>query len=91
MNPPFLYETYFTGFSTGQVKELNDLLDLFYKRLENYIMSLLEHEKPEVPGISVFRDTIAPSMFAFRAAKEKYPRIMTVMGGLIFADQLHRN
>jgi hypothetical protein len=83
-----IYNTYFTGFTTARVKELNDVLDLFFKRLEDYMISLVEKEKPDVLGISVFGDTVAPSMFAFRAIRARYPQIMTVMGGLIFADQL---
>lgn len=84
-----IHETFFTGFNTQQVSELNDLLDLFYEKLEIYVLDLLEKEKPNVFGISVLRDTIGPSMFAFRIAKEKYPHIMTVMGGSIFSDHLH--
>lgn len=84
-----IYETFFTDFNTRQVRELDDLLHLFYTKLEIYILNLLAEEQPDVFGISVLRDTIGPSMFAFRAAKEKYPHIMTVMGGSIFSDHLH--
>jgi radical SAM superfamily enzyme YgiQ (UPF0313 family) len=83
-----IYQTYFTVIGDAQVNELNDVLDLFYARMKRYILDLLEREKPEVLGISVLRDTIAPSMFAFRLAGEKYPDVMTVMGGSVFSDHL---
>jgi radical SAM superfamily enzyme YgiQ (UPF0313 family) len=83
-----IYETFFTDFNQRQLIELKEILDLFYTRLEKYILGLLEKEAPGVLGISVLRDTIAPSLFAFRLTREKYPNIMTVMGGSIFSDHL---
>jgi len=83
-----VYKTYFTEFTSRQVSELNSILTEFYWRLDRYILDILEQEKPGVLGISVLRDTIGPSMFAFRRAKEKYPYIKTVMGGSVFSDHL---
>lgn len=83
-----IYNTFYIHFDNRQVDELNCIWDQFYNRLEKYILSLLEEEKPGVLGISVLRDTIGPSLFAFRVAKEKYPSIMTVMGGSLFSDHL---
>lgn len=83
-----VYETFFTHLNSVQVDELNQILDLFYAGLEKYIIDLLEIEKPGVLGISVVRDSIAPSLFAFRVTREKYPHIKTVMGGSVFSDHL---
>jgi len=83
-----IYKTFFTVFNHQQLNELQDVLNLFYTRLEKYILCLLESEKPGVLGISVQRDTIAPSLFAFRLTREKYPHIKTVMGGCVFSDLL---
>lgn len=83
-----IYKTFYTHFENRQVDELNDLLDLFYNKLEKYILSLLEEEKPGVLGISVLRDTIGPSLFAFRVTRANHPSIMTVMGGSLFSDHL---
>lgn len=80
--------TYFTELNRPQVDELNGILVEFYRRLEKYILNLLREENPGVLGISVYRDTIGPSMFSFRMAKEKYPGIKTVMGGSVFSDHL---
>ncbi|MCX6581867.1 MAG: radical SAM protein [Candidatus Aminicenantes bacterium] len=83
-----VYRTYFTELDRPQVDELNGVLTEFYRRLENYILNLLKEEDPGVLGISVYRDTIGPSMFSFRLAKEKHPAIKTVMGGSVFSDHL---
>jgi radical SAM superfamily enzyme YgiQ (UPF0313 family) len=85
-----IYNTYFTHFSDAQVMELNNVLNEFYKDLEKYIVNLLIEEKPSVLGISVLRDTIGPSLFAFRTAKERVPGIQNVMGGSVFSDHLLR-
>jgi len=86
-----IHESFYTHFSDQQVLELNALLDKFYQVLKGYILSMIEREKPDVLGLSVLRDSIGPSLIAFRTAKEKYPRLMTVMGGSIFSDHLHTN
>jgi radical SAM superfamily enzyme YgiQ (UPF0313 family) len=83
-----IYQTFFTHFSDRQVKELNKIWDDFYKKLEEYIIDLVVTEKPAVVGLSVPRDSLAASLFAFKLVKERFPHIMTVMGGSIFVDQL---
>lgn len=83
-----VYNTYYTHLNENQVCRLNEVLTLFYSRLESYILQWLSREKPVVLGISVLRDSIGPSMFAFRLTKEKYPFIRTVMGGSVFSDHL---
>jgi radical SAM superfamily enzyme YgiQ (UPF0313 family) len=83
-----VYQTFYTKFGDAEVAELNGVLSEFYRRLETYMIGLLEEEKPDVLGLSVLRDTIAPSMFAFKTAKRESPGILTVMGGSIFSDNL---
>lgn len=83
-----VYNTYFTPFSNEQIAQLNSVLNDFFAGLSDYLLALYDREKPDILGISVPRDTIAPSLFAFRLAKEKYPHIRTVMGGSIFSDHL---
>ncbi|MFC2145776.1 B12-binding domain-containing radical SAM protein [Acidobacteriota bacterium] len=80
--------TFFCQIDNHQVNELALILDEFYVRLERYVLELLEKEKPGVLGLSVFRGTLASSLFAFKLAKEKFPSIMTVMGGGIFVNRL---
>jgi len=81
-------KTFFFDVEVSQVQALDHIVAEFYRRLEHYFLQLLEKEKPGVLGISVYKGTFAPSMFAFRLAKETYPGIKTVMGGGIFSDQL---
>ena len=80
--------TFFCDFPSPELKKLDEVLSHFYHHLEEYLINLLEQEKPTVLGLSVYGDTLAPSLFAFKLAKKKYPAIKTVMGGGIFADQL---
>jgi radical SAM superfamily enzyme YgiQ (UPF0313 family) len=83
-----VYKIFYTRIDEGQVWQLNEILDAFYARLESYVLDLLAKEKPELLGISVFRDTLPATLFAFRLTREKYPHIKTVMGGGIFSIQL---
>ncbi|NIM15672.1 MAG: radical SAM protein [Candidatus Aminicenantes bacterium] len=83
-----VYETYFTSLSDEQARELKKLMDDFLLLMRNYMLHLFITEKPDVLGLTVLRDTIGPALYAFRFTKEKYPFIMTVMGGSIFSDHL---
>lgn len=71
-----------------EATELSRILDKFYEKLETYFLELLEKERPDVLGLSVYRDTLAASLFAFKLTRRQYPHIKTVMGGGVFAIQL---
>lgn len=70
------------------ILEMERLAEEFYSRLEKYILHLVRSEEPSVLGISVYRGTLAASLFAFKLVKEKYPGIITVMGGAVFSQCL---
>lgn len=71
-----------------RISELNSNLTEFYDRLESYFLALLEKENPSVLGVSAFIGTLPSSLFVLRLTKEKYPHILTVIGGGVFYDQL---
>ena len=83
-----IYKTFFQKVADSRIHTLNQIIAEFYQELEHYLNRLLERESPALLGISVYKGTFAPSLFAFQLAKKKYPGIMTVMGGGIFSDQL---
>jgi radical SAM superfamily enzyme YgiQ (UPF0313 family) len=80
-------KTYFCQADDLTVFELNKIVREFYSELGKYMTDLLDKETPTVLGLSVCSGTLAPSLFAFKLAKERNPRIKTVMGGGIFCDQ----
>ena len=81
-----LQKTYYVDVDEVYIRELNQVVDKYYKALEEYFLFLLEFETPDVVGITVYRDTIAPSMFVLKLTKEKYPHIKTIIGGGLFSD-----
>ena len=83
-----VFKTFFCDIADEEVKQLNHLLEIFYRGLESYFLGLVEKEKPDIVGLSVFKGSLPASLFAFKTVKENYPHIRTVMGGGIFADQL---
>jgi radical SAM superfamily enzyme YgiQ (UPF0313 family) len=82
-------KTFYHDVESPQVLQLDKIIEEFYVRLETRFLGLLEAEKPSVLGLSVYSGTLPASLFVFRLVKERYPHIRTVMGGGIFADQLH--
>jgi len=83
-----IHNTFYVEIGTEHFLSLHNIITEFYSRLQRFFLNLLEREKPSVLGISVYGGTLPASLFAFRLTREKYPHIMTVMGGGIFADIL---
>jgi hypothetical protein len=77
--------TLYVNISTRQVQRLKKILDDFYRWLENYFLRLLDETKPDILGVSTFRDNLAASLFVLRLTRERHPDIKTVMGGAIFS------
>lgn len=81
-----IYKSYYVDVEETYVRKLNQVVDTYYKILEEYFLFTLDFEQPDVVGLTVYRDTLAPSMFVLKLAREKYPHIKTVIGGGLFAD-----
>ncbi len=79
-----VYRTYYTHLDKERILKLTDIIDRFYGRLEKYLIELLHKESPTVLGLSATVGTLPASLFAFKLAKERYPRLMTVLGGCVF-------
>ncbi len=83
-----IYNTYYHELAPPQLTQLDSLIERFYRELEKYILRLLEEEKPGVLGFTAHLGTLAASMFSLKLAKERYPQIMTILGGTIFSGEL---
>jgi len=83
-----VYQTFFTSLGDDRVIPLNRLMESFYTRLREYVLDLLEKEKPSILGLSVYSVTLPASLFTFQLAKEIDPGMETVMGGAIFTGVL---
>jgi radical SAM superfamily enzyme YgiQ (UPF0313 family) len=86
-----VYQNYYVHLDDDQAAELHRVVEDLFAKVKNYLLYLLERENPTTVGISVYRGTLASSLFAFRLIKEKYPHIKTVMGGAIFSQELIPN
>ncbi|ADL52012.1 B12-binding domain-containing radical SAM protein [Clostridium cellulovorans] len=65
-----------------------EIIDKFYQLLKEYIANIIEKERPDVIGLSVYSDNLPASMVAFEYIKSIAPNIITIMGGAIFAGEL---
>jgi radical SAM superfamily enzyme YgiQ (UPF0313 family) len=83
-----IYHTFYITAAEDTVRSLNGIIEDFYHCLEGYLFKLLDQDKIDVLGLSVFKGNLPASMFAFRWVREKYPHIKTVMGGAVFAGTL---
>lgn len=81
-------KNYFVLASPEALQRLDDLIGEFFRRLEVYVLDLMETEKPDFFGVSVYKGAFAASLFACRLVKESFPHVKTVWGGGIFSDQL---
>jgi radical SAM superfamily enzyme YgiQ (UPF0313 family) len=69
------------------IDALISLVEKFFKRLGDLIDELNLSDFSTV-GTSTYTTSLAPSLFFLKTVKQKYPRITTVMGGGVFADDL---
>lgn len=83
-----VYNNYYVYIDDNQVDELNRVVEDLFDKVKKYLVYLIERERPTMVGISVYRGTLASSLFAFRLIKGKYPHIKTIMGGAIFSQEL---
>jgi radical SAM superfamily enzyme YgiQ (UPF0313 family) len=83
-----IYQIFFVEADEQLVRDLDQVIGSYYDWLESCLMDWLNKEKPDVFGLTVYRDTLPSSMFAFKLVKQKFPHIKTVMGGAIFSEQL---
>ncbi|HLP47787.1 MAG TPA: radical SAM protein [Candidatus Deferrimicrobium sp.] len=83
-----IYQNYFVHINERQISELNQVLDRFYAKLEEYLIRLIEEIKPDIFGLTVYNHTLPASLFAFRLVKKRCPQVETLMGGGIFMWQL---
>jgi radical SAM superfamily enzyme YgiQ (UPF0313 family) len=83
-----VHQTYFTTPDDQQIDKLNAIMEQFFKSIEEFVVTLIEEEKPDVLGLSVTSDNLPASKFVFKLTRERYPRIKTVMGGNVFYNHL---
>lgn len=82
-----IYQTYYCHLDRSQIACLSEILDRFYAILEEYVIAIVEKERPAVFGLSTYLHTLPASLFAFKLVRERYPHIKTVLGGPIFIWQ----
>ena len=83
-----VYKTFFVHFDDRQAGELIEIMDEHYSRLTNIVIHLLETENPGVVGLTANTGTYPAALFIFKLVKKLRPRIKTILGGNVFADQL---
>lgn len=83
-----VYRNFFMPIDEEQALGLKKIVDNFYLKLEGYLVDLFEKENPTHLGLSVYKGTLAASVFTGRLVKRKYPHIKVVMGGAIFSQDL---
>jgi radical SAM superfamily enzyme YgiQ (UPF0313 family) len=78
---------YGMSLNAGQTDQLHALVVAFFERLTHRLNSL-DLSGCGFIGTSTYTTSLAPSLFALRELKARYPSARTVMGGGVFADDL---
>lgn len=81
-------QNFFHDVDIHQAYALSDIARQFFSRLKEDILELLGEVRPGVLGLSVFRGTLAASLYAFRLARIYDPALRTIMGGAVFSQEL---
>lgn len=80
---------FFVELERTRILQMIDMMAEFYRVFELNLRALYTEVNPRLLGISVYRGTLAPSLFAFKLMKEMFPDVITVMGGPIFSQELY--
>jgi len=81
-------QNFFCDVEKDVLEQLDREVGEFYRQLTDYIEQLLELEKPDVFGVSIYKGNFGASLFTLKSVRLRQPQVMTVMGGGIFSDQL---
>lgn len=79
---------FFTTVDEPVIDTLDECIAEFYRRLETYLVDLIEREQPDLLGLSLYGDTAPASLFAAGVAKRVKPGITVLAGGGIFTEDL---
>ncbi len=83
-----VYQNFFIRIDNHQTRTLKGLVGEFYTQLETFLLDHFKKEAPTVLGLSVYKGTLAASVFAARLAKKTCPGIKVFIGGTIFSQDL---
>lgn len=86
-----IQKTFHCILKDNKIQELKEILDSLFNELKNYVIKIVEEDKPAVLGLSVYNHTLPASIFAYKLLKESYPHIQTIMGGGVFSTTLPLN
>jgi radical SAM superfamily enzyme YgiQ (UPF0313 family) len=86
-----VYQTFFHSLEEAELNQLEEIIHHFYNHLSCRFIELLEREKPDILGLSVYGGTLPASLFVSKLTKERCPDTMIVMGGAIFSGELELN
>ncbi|WP_066496029.1 B12-binding domain-containing radical SAM protein [Abyssisolibacter fermentans] len=81
-------KVFYFEIDNSQTDELDEIIHNYYNELALYVEKLINKVKPSVLGLSVYKGTLASSLYAARIVRSKFPEIEILMGGGIFADEL---
>ncbi len=83
-----VYYVFFQKVSSKKIAELNECVKLYFDRLEKDMVELLERQKPDIVGFSVYTGTLPSTVFSIKLIRERYPEIKIIFGGGIFSSDL---
>ena len=83
-----IYHNYYISASETLIKKLNILVYKYYNYIESYIDDLITEFNPDIIGLTIYRGTLASTLYVLRYVKRKCPEIKTIIGGPIFSQEL---
>lgn len=81
-----IYKHYYAYISKESLIILQNILQAYLEFLSDLIKDVIEEDKPEIIGFTLYSGTLASSLFAARVIKKYRPKIRVVAGGGIFAE-----
>ena len=69
-----IYNHYYFEVKEKCIRDLIELANKYYSLLEKYFLELLNKEKPDVVGCSIFKCTLPSTLFVLKLTKKHFPK-----------------
>ena len=84
-----VYKLFLFEINEKDINYLNELMHKYFAYLNESIENIFKNNLPDILGLSLYNSNVASSLFMLKKYKNIKPNGITILGGGVFADQLH--
>lgn len=83
-----IYNNFYVKANRDEIMQIDNITSLFYDELKKYVVHLIDKISPSILGFSIYKGTLAASVYTGRLVREIAPDMEILLGGTIFSQEL---